>query len=113
MAAGLPVVASAVGGVVEEVLDGVTGFVVPPRDPRAFAAALRQLLTDKELRERLGAMGKEVVERDFNLDGFRSAHIELYQQLLQTGELPTRSQEEPRVVEAQAPAEAPVLVSSR
>ena len=85
MAAGLPVVASAVGGVPEEVLDGLTGLVVPPRDPSAFAAALRRILTDRELRERMGAEGRVVVERDFTLDGFRRAHTALYRQLLASG----------------------------
>jgi glycosyltransferase involved in cell wall biosynthesis len=54
-AAGLPVVAGAVGGVPEIVADGRTGRLVPPGDPDAFAAALRPLLADPALRRRLGA----------------------------------------------------------
>ena len=50
MAAGLPVIASDVGGVAELVVDGVTGRLVPPGDPAALAAALDDLLADAELR---------------------------------------------------------------
>ena len=54
MAAGLPVIASDVGGVAELVVDGVTGRLVPPGDPAALAAALDDLLADPELRESHG-----------------------------------------------------------
>jgi glycosyltransferase involved in cell wall biosynthesis len=47
MACGVPVVASAVGGLTDTVVDGVTGLLVPPRDPRALATALRGLLNDR------------------------------------------------------------------
>jgi glycosyltransferase involved in cell wall biosynthesis len=54
MACGVPVVASAVGGQIDTVLDGVTGVHVPPRDPAGLARALRMLLDDARLRRRLG-----------------------------------------------------------
>ena len=47
MACGVPVVATAVGGLIDTVVDGVTGDLVPPRDPRALGAALRRLLADE------------------------------------------------------------------
>lgn len=47
MACGVPVVATAVGGLTDTVVDGVTGDLVPPRDPRALGAALRRLLADE------------------------------------------------------------------
>jgi glycosyltransferase involved in cell wall biosynthesis len=59
MAHGRPVVASAVGGLRDLVVDGETGFLVPPRDQAALGAALRRLLDDRELRERLGAAARE------------------------------------------------------
>jgi D-inositol-3-phosphate glycosyltransferase len=53
-ACGTPVVASAVGGLRETVVDGATGFIVPPQAPDRLAAAVRALLSDQELRARLG-----------------------------------------------------------
>lgn len=58
MAAGLPVVSTAVGGVPEVVADGETGFLVPPRDPDALASAILQLVRDDGLRKRMGAAGR-------------------------------------------------------
>jgi glycosyltransferase involved in cell wall biosynthesis len=55
---GLPVVATAVGGVPEEVVEGETGLLVPPGDPQALARALSQLLNDEGLRRRAGAAGQ-------------------------------------------------------
>jgi phosphatidylinositol alpha-mannosyltransferase len=78
MAAGLPVVASDVGGLRELVLDGETGALVPPGDPTALADALRPLLADRELRRRLGTAGRERAKALFDLPGFRRAHLELY-----------------------------------
>ena len=52
MACGVPVVATAVGGQIDSVVDGVTGVHVPPRDPAALAAALRDLLDHPERRAR-------------------------------------------------------------
>jgi D-inositol-3-phosphate glycosyltransferase len=54
MACGAPVVASKVGGLAFSVQDGETGFLVPGGDPAALAAKIQQLLTDDELRQRLG-----------------------------------------------------------
>jgi D-inositol-3-phosphate glycosyltransferase len=55
MACGVPVVATAVGGLTDTVVDGVTGDLVPPRDPRSLSAALRQLLGDDVRRVAYGA----------------------------------------------------------
>ncbi len=57
MACGRPVVATAVGGLVDSVADGVTGDLVPPRDPAALGAALAALLADDERRAAYGAAG--------------------------------------------------------
>jgi len=78
MAAELPVVASAVGGVPEIVGDGVTGALVPPGDSAALAGTLARLTVDGALRARLGRAGRERAEREFGLDGFRQAHLRLY-----------------------------------
>jgi glycosyltransferase involved in cell wall biosynthesis len=55
---GLPVVAHAIGGVSEAVLDQVTGFLVPPDRPAQLAAAFETLIHDEPLRKKLGAAGK-------------------------------------------------------
>jgi glycosyltransferase involved in cell wall biosynthesis len=57
MACGKPVVATAVGGLVDSVVDGVTGDLVPPRDPHALGEALAALLADDERRAAYGAAG--------------------------------------------------------
>lgn len=66
MAAGLPVVATDVGDVHRAVAEGVTGHVVPVRDPEALAAALERLLTDAERRRRMGAAGRARVVEMFS-----------------------------------------------
>jgi glycosyltransferase involved in cell wall biosynthesis len=57
MSCGVPVVASAVGGLLDTVVDGVTGIHVPPRNSEGIAVAVRTLLDDRALRMRLGAAG--------------------------------------------------------
>ena len=52
----------------EAVIDGETGFVVPAGDTEAFAARLRALVEDPELRARMGAAGRRLVEGSFRLD---------------------------------------------
>jgi glycosyltransferase involved in cell wall biosynthesis len=64
MAWGRPVVASAVGGLTDAVVDGVTGLLVPPGDAAALRAALERLLGDAALRGRLGAAARETAQRE-------------------------------------------------
>jgi len=59
MASGLPVVATDIRGCREEVVDGETGLLVPPRDAAALAEALIRLLTDRALARRMGAAGRQ------------------------------------------------------
>ncbi|MBI4256281.1 MAG: glycogen synthase [Candidatus Rokubacteria bacterium] len=66
MACETPVVASAVGGIVEVVEDGKTGLLVPPGRPDALAAALRRVLENAELGRRLGIAGRRRVEERFS-----------------------------------------------
>jgi len=68
VAASHVLVATRVGGVPELVEDGVTGFLVPPRDPDALAEALQKLIADPELRRRMGQAGHEKVLKEFTLD---------------------------------------------
>jgi glycosyltransferase involved in cell wall biosynthesis/SAM-dependent methyltransferase len=68
MAHGKPVVASAVGGLVNLVEHERTGLLVPPRDPEALRAALDRLLADRELRLRLGEAGREKIIAGYSWD---------------------------------------------
>lgn len=88
MAAGLPVVATAVGGIPELVVDGQTGFLVPRGDAEALAAALARLIDDRALRRRLGTAGRARAEALFDLPSFHRAHVELYSRELARRGLP-------------------------
>ncbi|MCC7418046.1 MAG: glycosyltransferase [Acidobacteria bacterium] len=66
MAAAKPTVASNTGGIPEVVIDGTTGFLVPPRDHHALARAIVRLLKDEELRARMGNAGFERVQAVFS-----------------------------------------------
>jgi glycosyltransferase involved in cell wall biosynthesis len=65
MATGLPVVATAVGGTPEVVVDGETGLLVPPGDPMALAAALEALLANPVMATAFGQAGRARVEAHF------------------------------------------------
>ena len=99
MAAGLPVVATDVGGVAESVVDGETGLLVPSGDSGALASALDRLLSDSGLRRRLGTAGRERAHRHFDVTGFRLAHVELYRRELERHAAATDG---PRVVSVAA-----------
>jgi len=68
MAAGLPVVATAVGGSGESIVDGVTGHLVPARAPERLARALARLLDDPAQRAALGRQGRRRALREFDID---------------------------------------------
>ncbi len=67
-ASGTPSIAGDSGGVRSAVRDGETGFVVPPTDVGAVAAALRRLVVDPALRRTMGAAGRRAVETHYNWD---------------------------------------------
>ncbi len=82
MAAGLPVVATNVGGTPEVVIDGETGFLVPPGDPQALADVIKKLMDDPELRRKFGKAGRERVEKHFTIEETVRKTEELYLRLL-------------------------------
>ncbi len=82
MAAARPIVASAVGGILDVVLPGETGLLVPPRDPVALAAALEPLLAAAALRQRYGAAGRRRVETEFPLRGETDKWCALFDELV-------------------------------
>lgn len=85
MAAGLPVVASDVGGIGEAIVDSEHGLLVAPGDVAALADALRRVVADAQLRARLGGAAHERALARFDLDGFRAAHLALYRDRLPLG----------------------------
>jgi glycosyltransferase involved in cell wall biosynthesis len=78
MSHGRPVVATRVGGLLDLVLDGETGFVVPPRDPAALRSALDRLLADPDLRRRLGTAGRERARTHFSWEKVTDATLAAY-----------------------------------
>ena len=85
MAHGRPVVASAVGGLLDLVVDGETGLLVPPGDVPALRAALERLLADRELRRRFGEAGRKRIRRSFSWPAVTDATIAAYEEALAGG----------------------------
>lgn len=82
MRAGLPVVATDVGGVREAVVDGETGFLVPRGDPVVLRERLRRLIADPALRERMGKAGRERFLRRFKVDRTIEGTLSVYEDVL-------------------------------
>jgi glycosyltransferase involved in cell wall biosynthesis len=78
MAAGLPVVATRVPGHVDTVTDGITGLLVPSRDPGALAEAAETLLADGARRIRMGEAARERVLRDFSVARMTAEVADVY-----------------------------------
>jgi glycogen synthase len=83
MAHGRPVVAGDVGGLRDLVVDGETGYLVPPRDVPALRAALERLLGDADLRRRLGAAGRERARTVFSWPAATEATLAAYAEALE------------------------------
>jgi glycosyltransferase involved in cell wall biosynthesis len=78
MAKGLPVVTTGVGGSPEVVVNGVTGLLVPPREPKPLADAMLQLLRDPAMAQQMGHAGRDRVEQDFDIRQTIGAYEKLY-----------------------------------
>lgn len=85
MRAGLPVVASDVGGVREAVVDGSTGYVVPKSEPEALGAALKRLLGDAALRRQFGAAARNRYENQFTFEHMFKKTLDIYTALSPAG----------------------------
>jgi glycosyltransferase involved in cell wall biosynthesis len=81
MGTGLPVVASAVGGIPEVIVDGDNGLLVAPADPAALAAALRSLARDPDLRARMGANARRTVRDQLSIERSVAAYTSVYREL--------------------------------
>ena len=82
LAAGVPVVATRVGGTPAVVDDGETGFLVEPGDPDALAARLAELAADPELRQRMGRLGAERMRERYGIERMVEETEQLYERLL-------------------------------
>jgi glycosyltransferase involved in cell wall biosynthesis len=91
MASGLPVVASAVGGIVEVVENGHTGLLVPPGEPDRLADALGHLMSNAAMGARLGAAGRARVGSRYSFDRMVDSFESLYvNELTRRGVIPAR-----------------------
>jgi glycosyltransferase involved in cell wall biosynthesis len=82
MAAGLPVIASDVGGIPEIIEEGVTGTLVAPGDPIALSESLREMLLNVELRQRLGDAARLRIRQHFSPEAMVRQISEVYDELL-------------------------------
>lgn len=82
MACGVPVLASAVGGMIDTVVHGETGWHVPPRAPDAIAAELRRVMATPDERERCGQQGAARAARRYGWDRIAQSTLEAYDRVL-------------------------------
>jgi glycosyltransferase involved in cell wall biosynthesis len=82
MACGVPVVASAVGGLTDTVVDGRTGLLVPPRHPDVLAGALKELLAAPARRERMGQAAQRRAHRGYAWSQVAASTAQVYAQTL-------------------------------
>jgi len=82
MACGTPVVATSVGGIPEQIEDGVTGFLAPPGDAEAIVTRMERLLSDDDLRRRFGAAAVESACGHFGLDRQIDHYLAWYQEII-------------------------------
>lgn len=84
MAAGVPVIATAVGGIPSLIKDGSVGRLVPPRDAEALAVAIAELAASKELRNEISINAKRWIDERYSIqntiEGYQSFYSELYEQ---------------------------------
>lgn len=87
LALGIPVVSTTVGSIPDVVIDGQTGFVVPPRDAKALANRIVTLLDDAGLRARIGVQGRSLVEGSYSIAKMLDRLEAVYKQLVQSTHL--------------------------
>ena len=80
MAARRPVVATAVGGIPEVIVDGETGLLAPSRTPTALASAFEHVLLDADRRKKMGEAGHQRLVDQFTFIRQVEAHVRLYEE---------------------------------
>lgn len=82
LACGTPVVASSVGGIPEQVMEGITGYLVPVGDAQAMAGRILDLIVDDRLRLRMGRQAAEDAAQRFGVDRMVEEYLAFYQEIL-------------------------------
>ncbi|HEX3000417.1 MAG TPA: glycosyltransferase family 4 protein, partial [Armatimonadota bacterium] len=83
LACGTPVVATAVGGIPEQIVDGETGFLTPPGDAKAMAQAVDKLLDDRNLRYRLSSAAVTDAKKRFDQNRMTQEYLDWYAAVIQ------------------------------
>jgi glycosyltransferase involved in cell wall biosynthesis len=84
LAAGVPAVGTNVGGVSELLTDGITGYVVPPRDLSTLTDRVIRVLGDREFRAQCGMRGREYVQAHFSIFAMVDRTVKLYNTILRS-----------------------------
>ncbi|MGH7173683.1 MAG: glycosyltransferase [Gemmataceae bacterium] len=91
LAAGAPVVATAVGGTPEAVHDGINGYLVPPGNPAALAQRIRDVLGDEPRRRVMGERGRQFIRQQFTFDVQAKEYERLFKEVCSSSRLPLRA----------------------
>lgn len=83
-ACGVPLIGTHVGGIPEIVIDGVDGYLIPPRSPQAIAAAVLKLLDDPVKARAMGGAARAIVEKGFSIDAMVAGNLGVYRELMET-----------------------------
>ena len=83
-ACGRAIVTTDVPGCRDAIEPNVTGLLVPARDATALANAIKRLLDDADLRQSMGAAGRELAEQEYGIDKVVEAHLKIYQELMES-----------------------------
>lgn len=82
LACGTPIVATAVGGIPEQIEDGKTGFLVPPQSPQDMASAIQQILQNPDLRQRMSRQAAETAQLRFDVNRMIEEYLSWYKEIL-------------------------------
>ena len=85
MSAGLPVIATRVGGLPDVVQDRLTGILIDPGQPQQLAAAILALVNQADLRLAMGAAGRRLAEERYSLESHVHQLVDIYQKVLDSG----------------------------
>lgn len=91
MASGLPIVATDIAGIPEQIVDGENGYLVPTGDPEALADRLRRVLTDSDRRKQFGKVSRERADR-FSIESMLTDLDEVYREILESEREPLPGQ---------------------